>query len=64
MVRGQLYQFKIERTDGKTIRWSVNGIEYLSWNDPAPLAGSSTITSASTSGSAKVCFDNVKVTPL
>ena len=64
VVRGQLYQFKIERTDGKTIRWSVNGIEYLSWNDPSPLAGQGHDHFGFNEWEAKVCFDNVKVTPL
>ncbi len=64
VVRGQLYQFKIERTDGKTIRWSVNGVEYLSWNDPAPLAGQGHDHFGFNEWEAKVCFDNVKVTPL
>jgi hypothetical protein len=64
VVRGQLYQFKIERTDGKTIRWSVNGIDYLSWNDPAPLAGQQHDHLGFNEWEAKVCFDNVKVTPL
>lgn len=64
VVRGQLYQFKIERTDGKTVRWSVNGIEYLSWNDAAPLAGQGHDHFGFNEWEAKVCFDNVKVTPL
>lgn len=64
VVRGQLYQFKIERTDGKTIKWSVNGIDYLSWNDPAPLAGQGHDHFGFNEWEAKVCFDNVKVTPL
>lgn len=64
VVRGQLYQFKIERTDGKTIRWSVNGIDYLSWNDAAPLAGQQHDHMGFNNWSAKACYDNVKVTPL
>ncbi len=64
VVRGQLYQFKIERTDGKTIRWSVNGVDYLSWNDPSPLAGQGHDHFGFNEWEAKVCFDNVKVTPL
>jgi len=64
VVRGQLYQFKIERTDGKTIRWSVNGIEYLSWTDAAPLAGHGHDHFGFNEWEVKVCFDNVKVTPL
>lgn len=62
--RGQAYQFKIERTDGKTIRWSVNGVEYLTWNDPQPLAGQGHDHFGFNEWEAKVCFDNVKVTPL
>jgi hypothetical protein len=62
--RGQLYQFKIERTDGRTLRWSVNGVEYLTWNDPQPLAGQGHDHFGFNEWEAKVCFDNVKVTPL
>jgi hypothetical protein len=64
VVRGQLYQFKIERTDSKTVRFSVNGIEYLSWADPSPLAGQGHDHLGFNEWEAKVCFDNVKVTPL
>ncbi|HVH47747.1 MAG TPA: hypothetical protein VM925_35670 [Labilithrix sp.] len=64
VVRGQLYQFKIERTDGKTIKWAVNGIDYFSWTDPAPLAGQQHDHMGFNEWKAKVCFDNVKVTPL
>lgn len=64
VVRGQRYSFKIERTDGKTIRWSVDGVEYLSWSDPAPLAGLGHDHFGFNEWEAKVCFDNVKVTPL
>jgi len=62
--RGQVYQFKIERTDGKTIRWSVNGVDYLSWADPSPLVGQGHDHFGFNEWEAKVCFDNVKVTPL
>jgi hypothetical protein len=64
VVRGQTYQFKIERTDGKTIRWSVNGVDYISWNDPSPLAGQGHDHIGFNDWMAKVCFDNVKITPL
>lgn len=64
VVRGQVYQFKIERTDGKTIRWSVDGVEYFSWADPSPLAGQQHDHFGFNEWEAKVCFDNVKVTPL
>lgn len=64
VVRGQVYRFMIERTDGKTIRWSVDGVEYLSWTDPSPLAGAGHDHFGFNEWEAKVCFDNVKVTPL
>ncbi|GEM_PF-592393 len=64
VAKEQLYQFKIERTDGKTIRVSVNGIDYFAWADPAPLAGQGHDHFGFNDWEAKVCFDNVKVTPL
>ena len=64
VVRGQRYQFKIERTDGKTIRMSVNGAEYFSWTDSTPLAGLGHDHLGFNEWESKVCFDNVKVTPL
>ena len=62
--KGQTYHFKIERTDGKTVRWSVDGIDFLTWNDPSPLAGQGHDHFGFNEWEAKVCFDNVKVTPL
>ncbi|MDB5216553.1 MAG: hypothetical protein JWO86_4480 [Myxococcaceae bacterium] len=62
--KGQTYHFKIERSDGKTIRWSVDGIDFLTWNDPSPLAGQGHDHFGFNEWEAKVCFDNVKVTPL
>jgi hypothetical protein len=61
---GQIYHFRIERTDGHTIRWSVNGLDYLSWDDPQPLVGFGHDHFGFNDWEAKVCFDNVKVTPL
>lgn len=62
--KGQTYHFKIERNDGKTVRWSVDGVDFVSWNDPAPLAGQGHDHFGFNEWEAKVCFDNVKVTPL
>jgi hypothetical protein len=64
VVRGQLYRFVVERSDGKTVRWSVNGSEYLVWSDPAPLAGEQHDHFGFNNWEVKVCFDNVKVTLL
>lgn len=64
VVKGQVYRFKVERTDGKTIHFSVDGLEYLKWTDPNPLAGQGHDHFGFNEWEAKVCFDNVKVTPL
>ncbi len=64
VTQGQIYHFKIERSDGKTVRWSVNGLDYLSFPDPSPLAGNGHDHLGFNDWEAKVCFDNVKVTPL
>ena len=62
--RARTYRFKIERTDGKTVRWSVDGLEYLTFPDANPLAGQGHDHFGFNEWEAKVCFDNVKVTPL
>jgi hypothetical protein len=64
VTAGQVYHFKVERTDGKTVRWSVNGLEYLTFPDPQPLAGMGHDHFGFNDWETKVCFDNVKVTPL
>jgi hypothetical protein len=61
---GQRYHFKIERTDGKTVHWSVDGVEYLSYPDSQPLSGVGHDHFGFNDWEVKVCFDNVKVTPL
>ncbi len=64
VARGQSYHFKIERSDGKTVRWSVNGVEMLTFPDDKPLAGVGHDHFGFNDWEVKVCFDNVKVTPL
>ena len=61
---GQIYHFKVERRDGHTVRWFVNGLEYLVYNDAHPLAGAGHDHFGFNDWDVKVCFDNVKVTPL
>jgi hypothetical protein len=61
---GQIYHFKIERSDGHTVRWAVNGLDYLSYDDPSPLIGMGHDHFGFNDWEVKVCFDNVKVTPL
>ncbi len=64
VAQGQSYHFKIERLDGKTVRWSVNGAEMHSFSDPQPLQGMGHDHFGFNDWDAKVCFDNVRVTPL
>jgi hypothetical protein len=61
---GQVYHFKVERTDGRTVRWFVDGLEYLTYPDANPLAGLGHDHFGFNDWEVKVCFDNVKVTPL
>ncbi|WP_394835306.1 hypothetical protein LVJ94_00075 [Pendulispora rubella] len=61
---GQIYHFKIERADGKTVRWFVDNLEMASFADESPLAGPGHEFFGFNDWEAKVCFDNVKVTPL
>lgn len=58
------YHFKIERNDGKTVRWYVDDIEVLSFADPNPLKGEGHEHLGFNDWEIPVCFDNLKITPL
>lgn len=62
--KGQTYRFKIERSDGKTVKFSVDGVEMLSFVDAEPLAGEGHDHFGFNEWEVKTCFDNVRVTPL
>jgi hypothetical protein len=64
VVAGQLYHFKVERIDGKTVRWWVDGNEMLSYQDSAALAGPGHDHFGFNDWDVKVCFDNVRIVPL
>lgn len=64
IVPGQIYHFKVERSDGRTVRWWVDGNEMLTYPDPAPLTGMGHDHFGFNDWDAKVCFDNVRVVPL
>lgn len=64
VARGQIYRFKVERSDGKTIRWSIDGVDMLNWADQKPLGGIGHDHFGFNDWEVKVCFDNVKITPL
>ncbi len=61
---GQGYHFKIERVDGRTVEWSVNGAVFFRFVDADPLAGAGHDHVGFNEWDAPVCFDNVRVTPL
>lgn len=58
------YHFKIERRDGRTLRWFVDDIEVISFTDPQPLKGSGHEYFGFNDWQTPVCFDNLKITPL
>ncbi|MGE0324168.1 MAG: hypothetical protein AB7K71_28665 [Polyangiaceae bacterium] len=62
--QGETYRFKIERSDGKTVNWWVNEILILSYTDPQPLTGSDHDHFGFNDWDAKLCFDNLTITPL
>lgn len=64
VAKGQIYRFRVERTDGKTVKWSVNDKDYLSYPDTQPLLGQGHDHFGFNEWEAKTCFDNVKITPL
>ena len=64
VVTGQRYRFEVERTDGKTVRWLVDGKEVHVFRDSAPLVGSGHEYFGFNDWAARVCFDNLSVTPL
>jgi hypothetical protein len=64
VVTGQHYHFKVERSDGRTVKWWVDGNEMLTWTDERPLEGQGHDHFGFNDWDVKVCFDNVKVVPL
>ncbi len=64
VARGQTYLFHIERSDGHTLRWYVDDELIHEWNDSAPLAGDGHDHIGFNNWAARVCFDDLEVTPL
>ncbi len=64
VVAGQSYHFKVERNDGKTVRWWVDGNEMLTYTDTGPLGGVGHDHFGFNDWDVKVCFDNVRIVPL
>ncbi|APS00570.1 hypothetical protein [Pajaroellobacter abortibovis] len=64
VIPGKVYHFYIERTDGKTVRWQVNGVDLFAWTDPEPLVGDGHDHFGFNDWDAQVCFDNLRIEPL
>jgi hypothetical protein len=58
------YHFKVERNDGRTVRWFVDDVEILAYEDDAPLHGPGHEYFGFNNWEVRVCFDNLKITPL
>jgi hypothetical protein len=64
VIARHLYRLRLERTDGRTVRFWVNDVEMLSFVDPQPLRGGGHDHFAFNEWEAPVCFDNLVVEPL
>lgn len=58
------YRLKLERSDGKTVRFWVDDVEMLSLTDPAPLAAGGHEHFGFNNWETPVCFDRLVVEPL
>lgn len=61
---GQVYHFKIERADGKTLVWWVGNQQMFKFTDPQPLTGPGHDHMGFNDWEVPVCFDNLKVVAL
>ncbi len=64
LVQGTTYKFELVRTDGKEVRFLVNGTLVHAMPDAQPLAGEGHDHFAFDGWDAQVCFDKLTVTPL
>jgi hypothetical protein len=64
VLAGHRYRLKLERTDGRTVRFWVDDVEMLSFADPQPLQGPGHEHFAFNDWETPVCFDHLVVEPL
>jgi hypothetical protein len=64
VVLGQRYHFRVERADGKTVRWWVDDEQLQVFADSAPLVGPGHEYFGFNDWAARVCFDNLSIKPL
>ncbi len=58
------YRLRLERGDGRTVRFWVDDVELVSFSDPVPLTGDGHEYFAFNNWQTPVCFDNLVVEPL
>ncbi|MFI5300618.1 MAG: hypothetical protein ACHREM_21235 [Polyangiales bacterium] len=58
------YHFELSRTDGREVRFVVDGVVVHAFDDPAPLVGLGHDHFAFNGWEAAVCFDKLAITPL
>ena len=58
------YRLKLERSDGRTVRFWVDDVEIVSFSDPSPLMGKGHEHFAFNNWQTPTCFDNLVVEPL
>ncbi len=61
---GVKYRFQIERNDGKTVKWSINGVEMHRLVDQQPLIGPGHEHLGFNDWEVHVCFDDLNIIPL
>jgi hypothetical protein len=64
VVPDRAYRFQVERRDGRTVHWRVNEVEILNYDDSRPLLGTGHEHFGFNDWQVRVCFDNLRVTPL
>ncbi len=64
VVAGRPYRFVIERRDGKTVQWWIDGHELAKLQDPNPLTGEGHEHLGFNDWDVPVCFDALEIVPL
>jgi len=64
VVPHRVYQFHVERRDGKSVSWRVDDMDILTYADDEPLSGAGHEHFGFNDWQVHVCFDDLRVTPL
>jgi hypothetical protein len=64
VVPHRVYRFRVERRDGHAVRWQVDDMDILTYRDDEPLQGPGHEHFGFNDWQVRVCFDNLRLTPL